>query len=350
MGNIGRNAERVPFRGTIQNNLLLHFWNLVSLIYIPKIMSADGTYSYPGYVFAIPEPSNLVEFLEDLKNLLGNLETDGQRSPYAALIAIPEQGGLDYLLRLAQQRVKGEELSYSLSGVEIYHLEKQGNNVRVRMEERIPAMGSLLHQYQSIQKAFRNPLFIFHRIRNLLDGIAWYERVDNLFAKYPCEYFVMQKGATPTTSYFFGKDANRKFRDIDKELGLSIGGGGMTVDVFNDELASRIYRLVRSYVQKETEEKSGRKYLDFKDNKDKDGRIIFPDEYKEAREKVCNSAFLAMRGRKDEDFIEYFVGTIFSGPQFLPEKDYLLVSNALMKDWGTVRNLSMLALSANSYT
>ena len=66
-------------------------------------------------------------------------------------------------------------------------------------------------------------------------------------------------------------------------------------------------------------------------------------------EKVCGDAFLAMRGRNDRDFVAYFAGTICSVPQWLPEKEYLEVSQALTTDWDKVKTLAMLALSACSY-
>jgi CRISPR-associated protein Cmx8 len=56
-----------------------------------------------------------------------------------------------------------------------------------------------------------------------------------------------------------------------------------------------------------------------------------------------------MRGRRAEDFIEYFTGTICSVPQFLKEDEFVALSRALIDDPDTVKMLSMLALSAHSY-
>lgn len=117
----------------------------------------------------------------------------------------------------------------------------------------------------------------------------------------------------------------------------------------DDQLTLRVYRLIQTYVNHRTEEKSGRKFKDFRDNKDDKNRIIFPQEYREAREKVCTDAFLAIRGRREQDFIEYFAGTVCSVPQYLSEGDYVAVAGALMNDWEKVKTLSMLALSAHSY-
>lgn len=117
----------------------------------------------------------------------------------------------------------------------------------------------------------------------------------------------------------------------------------------DDQLALRVYRLIQTYVNLRTEEKSGKKFKDFKDDRDQANRIRYPDEYREARGKVCSNAFLALRSRRDQDFIDYFTGTICSVPQFLPEADFLMVSQALTADWPRVKTLAMLALSAHSY-
>jgi len=113
----------------------------------------------------------------------------------------------------------------------------------------------------------------------------------------------------------------------------------------------RVYHLVSNYVNRKTEEKSGKSYKNFKREKGEDGKTknIYPSEYREAREKVCSDAFLGVRGRRDKEFVEYFIGTVCSVPQFLPESDYVAVSQALMSDWETVKTLSMLSLSAVSY-
>jgi CRISPR-associated protein Cmx8 len=125
------------------------------------------------------------------------------------------------------------------------------------------------------------------------------------------------------------------------------GGGNMTDEGREHLLAQRIYDLVRHYTRIKAENKSGKKLVDFK--KDEVGKIIYPHEYREAVEKTCMDAFLAMRGRREQDFVEYFTGTICSVPQFLPPEDYLLVSQSLLDDWERVKSLAMLAISANSY-
>lgn len=123
----------------------------------------------------------------------------------------------------------------------------------------------------------------------------------------------------------------------------------MTEKAHDDQLALLVHGLIQNYVRRRTEEKSGRPYEKFKDNKDPKGRVIYPNEYREALEKVCADAFLAMRGRRDQDFVEYFTGTICSVPQFLPKDQFLTVARELTENWQKIKTLSMLAISANSY-
>ena len=357
------NAERVEITGTRKNNLLLHFTLLPTLLFVPRfIVKNQKTKQWdlslqlgskrrcPFFVLVIPEPSDLKSFVEEAKDLLKSLETEvsGYR-PKAALIDIPAEGGLEYLRHLTRERVATKEgIKYSLSAVEIFHLEKQGNNIRTPAAERILPDKNVLEDYDAIRKSCRNPLFKSQRIRNTLVGNPWYTGMQTLFANYPWYFFIWSSSDTPRRFLFFGYDANRKFRAVESEL-KNKGGKPMNEKDQDDQLARRVYRLIQAYVNYRTEEKSGKKYEDFKSNKDEKGRPIYPKEYREAREKVCSDAFLAMRGRREKDFVEYFTGTICSVPQWLPEEEYLAVTQALIAESEKVKTLAMLALSAWSY-
>ena len=115
----------------------------------------------------------------------------------------------------------------------------------------------------------------------------------------------------------------------------------------DDLLARRIYRIIGEYVNYKTDARSRMKYKDLPS--DADGKKIYPKEFREAREKVASDAFLAMRSRRAEDFVEYFTGTICSVPHFVQESEYIDLTHALIQAPDTVKNLSMLALSAYSW-
>ncbi len=118
------------------------------------------------------------------------------------------------------------------------------------------------------------------------------------------------------------------------------------------DLSQRIYSIVREYANRKTEARCGLTWDSFKDSKNAKGQVNVPSDYREAREKVCSSAFLAARSRKSrEDFAAFFTGTICAVPQFLREKDFEAVSAALTGEhWEDVRTLTMLALSGLSRT
>jgi|CXWL01.1.fsa_nt_gi CRISPR-associated protein Cmx8 len=121
-------------------------------------------------------------------------------------------------------------------------------------------------------------------------------------------------------------------------------------------LPKQVHGLVKTYVYRKSESKSGIKWAEFKNKKVKDEstgkeRINVPQRYREIREKVCADAFLRLRACKArEDFVAYFTGTICSVPQFLPEPEYQIVADAILTDerWEEVKALTMLALSGLS--
>ena len=56
------NAEAVPFQGRAEQNLLLHFWPLTALIFVPQQIDSDGKGDFVGYILAIPEVDDLENF------------------------------------------------------------------------------------------------------------------------------------------------------------------------------------------------------------------------------------------------------------------------------------------------
>jgi len=343
------NPEIVPFIDRVEQYFLLNFWHIVSLIYVPreyKIDAKRGTVSEDkGFVVVIPEPSNLENFIDDIKLLLRSLDTNPdhyrRNRPKDSIINLPAEGALEYLYHLAKYKVEKKEVKNSLEAIELYHLEKKGNNVKTLTSDRIVPNTNLLDDYELIRKECRNPFYKSRRILNLLSGESWFYEMFSLFSVYPSEFFIFSKEKTPRQFSYFCTDAKNNFKHLMK------GGLSVNEEQFDDQLASRIYRLIQTYVNHRSEDKSGMKSADFK--RDERGYPIYPSKYREEREKVCMDAFLAMRGRREQDFIQYFTGTICSVPQFLPEKEYLAVTYALMSDWEKVKTLSMLALSAHSY-
>lgn len=346
------NAEKVSFLGEPSQNFLLYFWPVSAVYFAPSSFDIKGKVKDQGYVIVVPEPYDLGSFIEDELEYFRQLDTkvSGYR-PKASRIDVPSEGGLEYLYHLTRKRLSKESLADSLAAVEVYHLDKRGNNIHTLAAERIIPNANILNGYEALREQCRNPIFKRRRILNLLHDTPWFTGIDTDFASLPSEFFVWNKTKSPHHQMsFFGNDVKRKFEAIIGNIqNASKGGLSMTEDDKEELLAKRIYGLIQNYVNRRAEEKSGVKFSEFKSEKDEKGRTQYPEKYLESREKVCTDAFLAMRGRKEKDFVEYFTGTICSVPQWLPENDYLDVSRALMTDPEKVKTLSMLALSACSY-
>jgi len=345
------NAEQVPFQGLVAQNLLLHFWTLVAFVYVPqrfKVEHKQLKSEYAGYVLAIPEVAHLQDFLDVYIPLLQNLNEEklGFR-PKDALMAIPEEAGMDYLFHLAQSgflESKGKRLKHLIHSVELHHLEKPGNSLKILSTNKIAPQGRWFREYENLRQWLRNPLFKIQCLKNLLHNTPWYQGMDMLFSLYPSELFCYKR--TQPQYAFFGWDAKRRFKILIDELSKKEAYDQTMVDLAEDQLCRSVYRLLRHYAQLKSESKSGRRYEDFKHQIKEKG---YPTDYYDAREKVCRDAFLAIRGRREADFVEYFTGTICSVPHYLPEEEFIRVSQALLHDWETVKTLSLLALSAHSY-
>jgi CRISPR-associated protein Cmx8 len=337
------NAEDVPFVGTPAETLLLHFWQLASLVFCPqRIEPREGKRSLAGYLLVIPEPCDLESFQDEIKDLYQRLDpaVAGFR-PRDAIIDVPAEGGLEFLFQLARGRLQDKAIKYSLSAVEIFHLEKSGNNVRMLAAERIVPKQGLIDSYENVRKQILNPIFKTLRLQNLLQENVWHEGGQTLFTQYPWEFFI-QCERTPRTLWFFGLDAKKTFNDFKPKEGLPMNERNQ-----DEHLTKCIQRVVRTYVRRKTEDKLGIKFDKIPKN-DK-GFPDYPKPYSDAVEKVCSDAFLAMRSRRKQDFIEYFTSALCAVPQWLPEEDFLLVTQALLNDPDRVKTISMMALSAASY-
>ena len=174
---------------------------------------------------------------------------------------------------------------------------------------------------------------------NLLRQNPWYLGADKVFAEFPWSYFVYTE-QIPKNLSFFGRDVNQKFQELqtlEETMALEP----------DDKLAIAVHRLIRTYITRRTEDKSGINLEELPKNEK--GFRIYPTSYRETLEKVCSDLFLGFRSRRDHDFVEYFTGTLGAYPQWLPEDDYLLITRVLLSDPDQIKTLSMLAVSAISY-
>lgn len=185
------NAEKVPFKGRVDENLLLHFWQLVMRVFVPEVVNREGKGEFKGYVLAIPEVSDVEGFAEEFRDMTAQLKSDlkGYR-PAESVISVPQEGALEYIAALVRSHAQDGDIAYNLASVEIVHLEKRGNNIAMLSSGRLPVDDAVRSKYESIRGHYGHPLFRLQLIRNLLDGREWYEGFDRLLSPRNKDWFI----------------------------------------------------------------------------------------------------------------------------------------------------------------
>lgn len=216
IGAQAHNTEKVKFSGPADQTLLLHFWQVASLVYVPQIIDRDGKAQLDNsYIFAIPEVRHLKQFIDEFLHVLGKLgpEVIGYR-PAEAVVSVPEEGGLDYMsLLLARVQKKAEQTAFfdSVSAIEVVHLKKKGNNVAMLSSHRLEPDDDMLRDFEYIRRTYKSPLFRAHRIRNLVAGRPWFAGFADLAAITPAKLLMNHSGA-PWVARQLSRDASKKFR------------------------------------------------------------------------------------------------------------------------------------------
>ena len=135
-------AEVIPFEDRVETQLLLHFWPLTARVFVPRRVDSDGKSEFVGYSLAIPEVGDLDKFCRRYKEMLGKLDAKMELyRPAGAVVALPEQGPLEFLHnldRLTSENVLAERSARYVVGVEFFHMVVAGNNVKLKAHGRIP--------------------------------------------------------------------------------------------------------------------------------------------------------------------------------------------------------------------
>ena len=355
-----KSAERVDFKGEVHHNLLLHFWPFVSPVFVSREVqrkSRKWVTSDCGFVMAVPEVAHLTAFGKRIDEHWRRLQTsDGngpRHRPPKSRIDTAVEGGMAFLHSLAIYKLEnmGEgDFFDAVPQVELYHLEKRGKNVRMLAAKAIRPSAGMLRKFDRLVVQPRLN-FMFKRLllHNLLDDLPWHTRAaDTLFNRYPVELFI-RSGESPGFAQNFGPSAREQFKIERNNMSEQIN------------IASKVYDFVGEFVAQRAEKRSGVKRDELPR---KDGKIDWStpngktEEYLEAKEKVGTSAFLAIRGRNSNEFVDYFVGSICAVPQFMgakgvsPEKGFVAISDALHESENKrteMKNLTMLALCAHAW-
>lgn len=352
IGAQNRNAENVPFTGLPSENFLLHFWHIVTLIFVPRMFSLERgkenteriQWQDKGYVLVIPEVSHLKTFVQILPFVFDNLETKSfGRWPNRSIIHQVKEGGLEYFYYLDCHC----EVISCVHAVEMYHMHKQGHNVRVLDAEQLCPEKKVLKKYEQARKKQKNPIFNRFYVQNLLYGSPWYQKASDIMASYPVELMVYIRTKTPANMPFFSVDAVREFFAIERVVHSGTG------EKVNDEerqqnlFSLEVYNIINQYVRRMAERKTRISFRNLQKNNR--GKIHYPASYRKAVEKICIRLFLALQKRRGLDLAEYFISTFCLSPQYFSKEDVSLFSQSLACEQDEVKSLALLAVAACSY-
>jgi CRISPR-associated protein Cmx8 len=372
LGGQSVNAEAVPFEGRVDQNLLLHFWQAVVIPYVPRFVDKKERKTVTlGYVLPIPDVADLREFCLLFPEVIAGLDprAAGYRRPAGAMIDLPAQANLELLKGLEETRLHSQTIATdqslergwdgSVRAIDSFHMDKAGNNVKMLSFSRVIVRPGLIGEYTRINRTYRNPLFRAALMRALLGETPWHAGIIDLFNDYPAPFFI-EGEKTPKFIPRFGRDARAKFQALFQDT-RDMKPDDMTDD---ERLALIVHRLVSRYVDGRAEAKSGLKVDTFKKRiDDRTGRSYtdYPKAFREKQESVCSQAFLEMRSRHDQVFVDYFAGSICSVAQRLNQDDYRFLTRILLTrsdpnptgrktlNWEDVKALAMIAVSARSY-
>lgn len=332
LGAQDESAENVPFEDIARFRFLLNFWSVVVAIYVPAVLQRDGKREFDSnsYALAMPDVAILGDFVaawEEVARGRG-CEASGY-VPRDAVIDLTAEAGLD-VVRRSNQVIVGKQgtsaTKHWLSAVDIFHIEKDGNNIRMRGVGRIVPERQQDDEYARVRGAnYWSPLFRRQRISNVIDGRPWWWGFARVCSTTPDGMTIRHQS--------FQHDCKAALTEV--EMKQDVADEAQTLEHL-------IFRRIQSYVLGKVERKYDLSWTKVK------GNIADEKKYGEMREKVAREAFLAVRSRTGADFVAYFTSTICSVPQHVAEDKYLEVARALMdpKEVERVRSLTLLALSA----
>jgi len=377
IGAQSKTAESLGFKGRVDQNVLLHFWPLACLVYVPAFIEVKGDEEpklHLGkrserdrdthFVLAIPEVASLSRFCRQFPQVLDGLgdERFGYR-PQRAVITTAAEGALEFVEDLRQ--LAGEDaadtLRRTVSGIDYIHLSKAGNNVKTLANGRLNVDQRLIEDYRLLARGpngrptYSNPLMRTGLIQALLREQAWYEPFGSLLQIWPWTFFIRSAESLRHLPWFWADAATRFQLDADRhqqelEVYRTMSASNPTLEPPATPLPPLINRMVRQYVIRKTEAKTGLEWDKLKEKETPEGKLDIPKDWNDAKEKVASDAFLAARSRREQDFVDFFTSTFCQFKQFLSDDEFRIVANALLEESGPekVKTLTMLALSANS--
>ena len=205
-------AELVPFRDRARTQFLLHFAPFAHQVYVPTVTDADGQRSFIGYALGIPDVADLELFCELFEATMRDRDPRAQGfHPGGAVVDLAVEGGLEFLGRLAARLAEREgerNLGDAVLGVDVVHLEKEGNSVRLRGSARVDPEQPLVDAYRRVRDGYWDPQFRRTRLLNLVAGRPWYAGFDRLAGTLPASRIFASK--------YFRRDAREAFETLEQ--------------------------------------------------------------------------------------------------------------------------------------
>jgi CRISPR-associated protein Cmx8 len=349
LGVEGTTAEGSVFREMARSLLLLHFWPVVSLPYVPNAFDLEDKrlkYKFKGIATAIPEVADVETFCELFPRILDDLASDEtliRYRPRGMVIDCPEQAGLDIYSRvcaLAAGKASSTEIAYFVSGIDVWWTEKLDKALRIHMVRRIDGRPELARKYDLIKRSYRNRLFRAIAMTALVKGTGVAEEAGRFYRILPHQVMLDR---------WFGSDVRRYIEGIRRQ-NRELTEMNLTVEQ-SDRLSEIVHRLVTQYLRQMVKAKTGDDPFDkrFKVSVDGRARREPTREVTDAWIKGCQQTHLEVRSRNANDFLAYFTGQICTDSQYLPNEDRTILTRHLFAgDWETVKNMVNLSLSALS--
>lgn len=206
------NPDLVPSRGLVEENLLLHYWPIVSAIYQPEAMDRNGKVELQkGFVIAVPDVEDIEGFVEDFPSVVGALDPAPDRyRPRGSVISVPQEGALEYcrsLARVAKASASRGKWDFTVGGIEVFTVEPQAKGVRLIGTHRVDMSERTLERYEEVRRGYRNPVFRRQLITNILRDEPWYKGFDRALSTVPY-------GLAVGSAASFAVDARAHFRVV----------------------------------------------------------------------------------------------------------------------------------------
>ena len=337
LGAMDATTEAVPFQDSGRFLFLLHFWPFAIQLFVPRVITADGSHDHIGFATCIPDVMRLATFVRAHEQTLRKRTPAAARflgyRPQAAIIDLAEASALEaerWLDQSLEQGLAGQSTRV-VAGFQVVHAVKDGNSVRIRSNRTIVPERSAKDISAFVQEHLWSHLVRRQVLANALDQHPWWLGFERICATWG-------KGQTIKDSAFC-HDARTLFTHFHPHAKDPLMNDPESPRAARD-LPTLILHVVQTWVAGRLQAKHQLQWSDIASGK------ATKEQFEEKKGKLATEAFLAARSRPGRDFARWFTATLCSVNQRLSEEEFVALSTALEQQPEQVRSLTLLALSA----